>query len=976
MALALILPGWTSAARAQSSGGGHDPGLAWSTIESAHFAVHAPRAHEALARRVIAICEEMYPELCRSFDYHPPRTDVVLHTERDDANGFMTIIPLRMELYIAEPRLALRNDRDTNLRQLVVHEFTHVLQTKQAGLSRWTAPFLGELNAFWMALAPGWFLEGLPTLNETRFSAGGRGRNPSHYMKMMAPVAEGEPWVFDNLSRLSRKRQPYDTEYVAGYFMADRIARLGEAAHASGPDSADVWRRILERFYSRPYLGISHAVRAETGRSPEKIYNELLEDFFRECCLGAAGDSLARAPRDLLRWGGATVWRESEFPEHQQSPRWIGPDSLAFHVYAWDEQPGVVVMDRRGKSRRLLERYLNEANDGFAIDSRRVIWPELVPHLRWSTRMQSRLFLLDRRTGERRRIGGAARLSSPDLSPSGDRVAAVEHTAEGYRLVWIDLPAGAMHPLLAIEGEACFHPRWSPDGTKIAFVRKDARGWLDIALADAATGEWRTLGPADVYTDESPGWMPDGKHVLFSSARGGTFSIWAVEVETGKRALVSIEPLGAFSPDVSPDGRELAISRYADGGYRVVTLPIDPAQWIPEEEVMLEDNPFLFQNEAPLRATETLPATSHSPIEIPKDEGRSNAIALADPVSDLAAARAHPYHGTARMLVPRGWIPFPYEDENGLSPALCLVSADPLQIHRWYGYLGISPRGAPATFDVRYQLDAWWPRITFGAYSIPDRVGSGEDESWWRARGASLGVSLPLTLERNVYAAGFQPYAAIVGENEEASAGPLRPARSRYRGYRVGASFSRLSRTIRDLFTTRGLSLRAFHERSVGSWGSEYEGHRTNARATLTLPSPLRRHDALAFTTTYEFEKGEYDYSSSGAVPLGHSSGGRNHKLRWTTAYHFPIAYIEWTTPLLPVYFDALSGRIFHDWGVSWDRGALGDAIDANASYAIGAGLHLEGDVIVPASIDGVAYYQAAGREWGFDVSVGLPLPF
>jgi Tol biopolymer transport system component len=62
-------------------------------------------------------------------------------------------------------------------------------------------------------------------------------------------------------------------------------------------------------------------------------------------------------------------------------------------------------------------------------------------------------------------------------------------------------------------------PSVSPDGTRIAFARKDSfNGTLDVYVRDIRTGSERrlTFDPAD---DRSPIWSPDSKEIIFSAAR-------------------------------------------------------------------------------------------------------------------------------------------------------------------------------------------------------------------------------------------------------------------------------------------------------------------------------------------------------------------------------------------------------------------------------------------------------------------------
>jgi hypothetical protein len=126
----------------------HEYDLKWRTLKTAHFSVHYPDGFEALGQRIARLCEDVYEPVSRSLNYYPHRTQVVIHTRSDLANGFVVQIPWRMELFIAEPQNNLIGSKDEWLRVLVTHEFTHVVQArKNRGLSRLSYPFFGELNS-------------------------------------------------------------------------------------------------------------------------------------------------------------------------------------------------------------------------------------------------------------------------------------------------------------------------------------------------------------------------------------------------------------------------------------------------------------------------------------------------------------------------------------------------------------------------------------------------------------------------------------------------------------------------------------------------------------------------------------------------------------------------------------------------------------------------------------------------------------
>ena len=92
-------------------------------------------------------------------------------------------------------------------------------------------------------------------------------------------------------------------------------------------------------------------------------------------------------------------------------------------------------------------------------------------------------------------------------------------------------------------------PAWSPDGSRIAFQRRDPpTGNIDVwtMLADGS-------GQVDVTRGVEPEWSPDGRKLVF--ARGGVF------INDGTTETIASTNPDARIPDWSPDGTTIA---YAD----------------------------------------------------------------------------------------------------------------------------------------------------------------------------------------------------------------------------------------------------------------------------------------------------------------------------------------------------------------------------------------------------------------------------
>ena len=111
------------------------------------------------------------------------------------------------------------------------------------------------------------------------------------------------------------------------------------------------------------------------------------------------------------------------------------------------------------------------------------------------------------------------------------------------------------------------YPRWSPDGTKIAFTRymdktkSQTSGELFLMNADGTDPQRLTHNNV---SDIIPSWSPDGTQIAFTSSRSGHWEVYIIDVAT--RGVTQITSRGrdgpSASPDWSPDGRQIVFERF------------------------------------------------------------------------------------------------------------------------------------------------------------------------------------------------------------------------------------------------------------------------------------------------------------------------------------------------------------------------------------------------------------------------------
>ena len=162
----------------------------------------------------------------------------------------------------------------------------------------------------------------------------------------------------------------------------------------------------------------------------------------------------------------------------------------------------------------------------------------------------------------------------PALSPDGSRVAfawdgGVPGASEDERQFDIYvLPAtgGGTPVRLTMQPADELSPAWSPDGSRVAYVRCGSGGECGVYVVDAGGGPEESLVTSDDLAITDLVWSPDGSRLAFSGRRGrqGAFSLHLLPLDGSPpqrlTAPASTYP-GDLGPAFSPDGQRLAFVR-------------------------------------------------------------------------------------------------------------------------------------------------------------------------------------------------------------------------------------------------------------------------------------------------------------------------------------------------------------------------------------------------------------------------------
>jgi Tol biopolymer transport system component len=122
-------------------------------------------------------------------------------------------------------------------------------------------------------------------------------------------------------------------------------------------------------------------------------------------------------------------------------------------------------------------------------------------------------------------------------------------------------------------------PCWSPDGTKVAFVRQVAlNGFGNIYVIDADGSNLTQLtNSAPTLDDSDPVWSPDGTKIAFTSNRsGGAYQIYTMNADGSNQTNISNQTAGHDSrPSWSPDGTKIVFESKRTGQSNLFTMNAD-----------------------------------------------------------------------------------------------------------------------------------------------------------------------------------------------------------------------------------------------------------------------------------------------------------------------------------------------------------------------------------------------------------------
>lgn len=565
----MFLVTWTVCAQDEF----YHPELDWRTVETTHFFVHYHEGAERTARVVAKIAEEIYEPITSLYNHAPnQKVSFVIKDYDDYSNGAAYFYDNVVEIWATSMDFDLRGTHNW-LRNVVTHEFTHIVQIQTAMKFGRRVPavylqWLGyeaerrpdvlygypnkivsyPISGF---VVPSWFAEGVAQYNRPELAYDSWDAHRDMILRMYA--LDGNMLTWNEMAVFGKTSLGNESSYNAGFAFVRYIAEKY---------GIDKLQEISGNLSSFTELTIDGAIKKAVGKDGREVYDEwvkFLRDDYASRISNVKGHLVAG---EIIGDVGFGNFYPAFSPDGKKLAYVSNKEADYFALSS------IYLYDLETKQEKKLESGVRSSLS-WSPDGKKIYYAKTTPKNKYWSSFHD-IYVYDLEQEKETRLTFGVRANSPSVSPDGASIAYVAGSDGTLNLFVVDIAGEGHRQLTSFQnGGQVYNPQWSPDGSRIVFDYsvKESR---DIGLVSVQGGEVQFI-IQDGNDTRNAVFTEDGQRLFFSSDRTGIFNIYEFDFQTGATRQITNVLGGAFMPSLGSGG-SLAFALYTSTGYKISLL--------------------------------------------------------------------------------------------------------------------------------------------------------------------------------------------------------------------------------------------------------------------------------------------------------------------------------------------------------------------------------------------------------------------
>ena len=458
--------------------GGTPPSVKWESLETMPANIIYPPGLYNQASQISSLITSLNKFTLSTIGKEQRPVNIVLHNLTTVSNGYVQLAPFRSEFQLTPEQNSFDLGSLPWNQMLAIHEYRHVQQYNnfRVGLSKAFYILFGQDG---LALAnslsvPDWFFEGDAVYQETLVSKQGRGRLPLFLTGFEALWVSGKNYPWMKL-RNGSYRDYTPNHYPLGYMLV---------SYGRDQYGKDFWAHaaVEAAAFKGLFYPLQKAIQRNTGNSFDSFQIKAL-NYFKDQLSPSAYQSLP------------AVYGKSKkhFVADQLFPQFTDSNHLIIINSDYRLPPSFSRL-QTGTSKTDRIKFMAVTLDkSFSYRSNKLVYAAYEPDLRWGWQDYSVIRLLDLNSKKDIRLTNKTKYFSPDISPDGNRIVAVNMETNGKSSLHIlDIKSGNILLQLPSDEYVYTYPKFYTD-SQLVVAARDESGQMAIIKIETGNGKQQLL---------------------------------------------------------------------------------------------------------------------------------------------------------------------------------------------------------------------------------------------------------------------------------------------------------------------------------------------------------------------------------------------------------------------------------------------------------------------------------------------------